>query len=161
MTDIHLISENVTATEEIGAALASAVSDAYPHTPVFVALYGDLGAGKTAFVRGFASVLSPGSRVKSPTYTIVNEYRMGTYPLFHFDLYRMEAPDALDSIGFEEYLNSGVCIAEWSEHLGDARPVKTLNVTITKLDENRRAITLGLPEAAAQAFTCGERSTQC
>ncbi len=161
MTDIRLTSENVTATERIGAALASAIAGVYPRTPVFVALYGDLGAGKTAFVRGFASVLSPGSRVKSPTYTIVNEYRMGSYPVFHFDLYRMEDPDALDSIGFEEYLKSGVCIAEWSEHLGDARPEEMLTVTITKLDETRREITLCLPEAAAAALSTGERGTLC
>ena len=161
MTDIRLTSENVSETEEVGAVLASAVADVYPHTPVFVALYGDLGAGKTAFVRGFASVLSPGSRVKSPTYTIVNEYRLGAYPLFHFDLYRMEDPDSLDSIGFEEYLKSGVCIAEWSEHLGDARPEEMLTVTITKLDENRREITLCLPEAAAHSFLSRKRSTLC
>lgn len=161
MTEIRLTTEDVTSTEKVGASLACAIASAHPHTPVFVALYGDLGAGKTAFVRGFASVLSPGSRVKSPTYTIVNEYRMGAYPLFHFDLYRIEDPDALDSIGFEEYLKSGVCIAEWSEHLGDARPEEMLTVTITKLDENRREITLCLPEAAAQSFSPGERSMLC
>lgn len=161
MTDIRLTSESVTTTEQIGAALASAIAGTYPRTPVFVALYGDLGAGKTAFVRGFASVLSPGSRVKSPTYTIVNEYRRGDYPVFHFDLYRMEDPDALESIGFEEYLGSGVCIAEWSEHLGDARPDEMLTVTITKTDETRREIALCLPEAIAQSFLSAERSTLC
>ncbi len=161
MTGIRLITENVTATEQIGAALASAIAAAHPKSPVFVALYGDLGAGKTAFVRGFASVLSPGSRVKSPTYTVVNEYRMGTYPVFHFDLYRMEDPDALDSIGFEEYLKTGVCIAEWSEHLGDARPDEMMTVTITKLDENRREIELCLTEAAPEAFSSAERSSLC
>ncbi|MBO5671014.1 MAG: tRNA (adenosine(37)-N6)-threonylcarbamoyltransferase complex ATPase subunit type 1 TsaE [Clostridia bacterium] len=158
---MRLTTENVTQTEQIGATLAAAVAAAYPCTPVFVALYGDLGAGKTAFVRGFASVLSPGSRVKSPTYTIVNEYRMGAYPVFHFDLYRMEDPDALDSIGFEEYLKTGVCIAEWSEHLGDARPDEMLTVSITKTDETRREIALCLPEAVARTFSSGERSTIC
>ena len=127
-------------TEAAGAALAHRLSGAHP--PCFIALEGDLGAGKTAFVRGFASVLSPGSRVKSPTYTIVNEYRRGGVPVFHFDLYRVEDPDELDSIGFDEYLASGICIAEWSEHLGDRRPADAITVLIEKCGEEERTITV-------------------
>jgi tRNA threonylcarbamoyladenosine biosynthesis protein TsaE len=125
-------------TERIGADLARYISEW--GKPCFIALNGDLGAGKTAFVRGFASVLSPGSRVKSPTYTIVNEYRRGRVPVFHFDLYRMEDPEGLDSIGFDEYLNSGICIAEWSENLGDRRPEYAITVEIRKTGENERQI---------------------
>ena len=69
-------------------------------TQGFIALYGDLGVGKTEFVRGFVSVLSPGSRVKSPSYTIVNEYLHGTVPVYHFDFYRIGDISELDGIGF-------------------------------------------------------------
>ena len=152
MAEICLSSDSIARTEEIGAALARAIAAAMPQMPVFVAMYGDLGAGKTAFTRGFASVLSPGSRVKSPTYTVVNEYRRGPYPVFHFDLYRMEDPDSLDSVGFDEYLASGICIAEWSEHLGDRQPEEMISVTIRKCGDAARRITLALPEKVAVHF---------
>ncbi len=108
----------------------------------FVALYGDLGAGKTVFVRGFAGVASPGSRVKSPTYTIVNEYRKGKTPVFHFDLYRIGSTDELDGFGFDEYVENGLCIAEWSENLGDMLPENTIRVIIQKAGESERTITI-------------------
>ena len=146
MSDILIQSPSVETTESIGQSLARSVSSSRPNTPCFIALYGDLGAGKTAFVRGFVSVLSSGSRVKSPTYTIVNEYRRGSYPVFHFDLYRVEDPDELDSIGFDEYLQNGICIAEWSEHLGDRCPPDAISVTITKTGEETRSVALSLPD---------------
>ncbi len=157
MKNLVLHSECVEKTEKIGTVLAACIAEAMPDTPVFVALYGDLGAGKTAFVRGFASVLSPGSRVKSPTYTVVNEYRKGQYPLFHFDLYRMEEADSLDSIGFDEYVKTGVCIAEWSEHLPE-KPENFLSVHIQKTGESSREIHLALPDALASLT---ERSLSC
>ena len=107
-----------------------------------MALYGDLGAGKTAFVRGFAGVLSPGSRVKSPTYTIVNEYRQGKKPLFHFDLYRITSEEDLFGMGFDEYVDAGYCIAEWCEHIGSAMPEEPVIVRIEKAGETSRKITL-------------------
>ena len=107
-------------------------------------LTGDLGAGKTAFVRGFSSVLSSGSRVKSPTYNIVNEYRQGATPLYHFDLYRLEdSEDGLDSIGFDHYVQSGHCILEWSEFL-DTRPAGAVTVKITKAGDDKRIIEITL-----------------
>jgi len=109
----------------------------------FIALYGDLGAGKTVFVRGFTGIASPGSRVKSPTYTIVNEYRKGETPVFHFDLYRIGSTDELDGFGFDEYVANGLCIAEWSEHLGDTLPENTIRVLIEKNGETERTITIG------------------
>ena len=127
------ITQSVTETEQCGAELARTLIEKMAGKPVFVALYGDLGAGKTAFVRGFVSVLSPASRVKSPTYTIVNEYRRGKVPVFHFDLYRIESENDLDSIGFEEYVQSGICIAEWCEHIGTALPENAICVHIDKL----------------------------
>ena len=82
-----------------------------------IGLYGDLGAGKTAFVRGMASFLSPGSRVKSPTFTIVNEYKKGPVPIFHFDVFRINAPEELYDIGIDDYLEKGLCIIEWSQKI--------------------------------------------
>lgn len=127
---MECITHSVMETEQCGAELAESL----PKKPLFIALYGDLGAGKTAFVRGFVSILSPGSRVKSPTYTIVNEYRRGSIPVFHFDLYRIESENDLDSIGFEEYVQNGICIAEWCEHIGNALPTGAIHVYIEKTD---------------------------
>jgi tRNA threonylcarbamoyladenosine biosynthesis protein TsaE len=127
-------------TERTGAELARELLDS--GKKYFVALYGDLGAGKTVFVRGFTGIASPGSRVKSPTYTIVNEYRKGKTPVFHFDLYRIGNTDELDGFGFEEYVENGLCIAEWSENLGDMLPENTIRVKIEKAGESERKITI-------------------
>lgn len=127
-------------TESVGAKLAQRLIDT--GKKYFVALYGDLGAGKTVFVRGFTGIASPGSRVKSPTYTIVNEYRKGKTPVFHFDLYRIGSTDELEGFGFDEYVEDGLCIAEWSENLGDMLPENMIRVTIEKSGETERTITI-------------------
>lgn len=81
-----------------------------------VILNGDLGAGKTAFTAGVAAGLGITDYVSSPTFTIVNEYRNGKTPVFHFDLYRLTGEDDLYDIGVEEYLsNDGICIFEWPD----------------------------------------------
>ena len=108
----------------------------------FIAVYGDLGAGKTVFTRGMVSQLSPGSRVKSPTYTIVNEYLKGSVPVYHFDFYRIEGTGELDGIGFDDYLFGGICISEWCEKLGDEMPADYISVTIEKLSDTEREITV-------------------
>ena len=135
-----LIFEKITAcaddTELVGAELAKYV---LANGCDFVALYGDLGAGKTAFTRGFASVIAPDAEVCSPTYTIVNEYE-GRVPLFHFDMYRIEDEDSLESIGFYDYLARGVIITEWSENIPFALPERYIKVEILKLGENERKI---------------------
>ncbi len=136
-----LIFEKITAcadeTERVGAGLAEYIlSNGFD----FVALYGDLGAGKTAFTRGFASVIAPKADVCSPTYTIVNEYE-GTKPLYHFDMYRIEDEDSLESIGFYDYFGRGVIITEWSENIPFALPEKYVKVEILKLGDDERKIT--------------------
>ena len=137
---MEIITHSAEETEAVGARLGAAIENG--EKLFFVAMYGDLGAGKTVFVRGLSSVLSPGSRVKSPTYTLVNEYRKGNRPLFHFDLYRIAEADELDGFGFEEYLKNGNCIAEWSENLGDDIPENTIFVKIEKIGESDRRITI-------------------
>lgn len=137
----EIITNSAAETEAAGATLARALSGEKKGELWFVCLYGDLGAGKTAFVRGFAGVLSPGSRVKSPTYNVVNEYRGGDVPVFHFDLYRFEdSEDGLWGIGFDDYVAGGHCILEWSEFLPEL-PEGAVRVTIEKIGEESRKIT--------------------
>ena len=124
-------------TEAVGEALAKLLQ---PGT--VVAYQGDLGAGKTAFTRGLARGLGYTEPVTSPTYTIVNEYLGGRLPLFHFDMYRLKSSDDLWAIGWEDYLErGGVCAVEWSENVADAMEEPVL-VTIYKLGEDARRITI-------------------
>jgi tRNA threonylcarbamoyladenosine biosynthesis protein TsaE len=111
-----------------------------------VALYGELGAGKTAFVRGLAKGLGLSSRVTSPTFTIVNEYP-GDIPLFHFDLYRLKNEEELFEIGWDDYLErGGIIAAEWSENADNTFPAETVRVRIEKTGESSRRIDITLPE---------------
>ena len=124
-------------TEAVGAALGAVLQ---PGT--VLAYRGDLGAGKTAFTRGLAKGLGCTDLVTSPTYTIVNEYLSGRIPLFHFDMYRLASSDDLWDIGWEDYLErGGVCAVEWSENVEDALE-GAVNVTIEKLGEDARRITI-------------------
>ncbi len=131
--DTHSEAETVSAGEALGGEL----------TPGDVlAFYGDLGAGKTAFIRGVARGLGITSRVSSPTFTIVNEYP-GPVPLFHFDMYRLASSDELFEIGWEDYLaRGGVCCVEWTENVEDAMPEDAVSVVIEKTGENSRKITV-------------------
>lgn len=106
-------------------------------------MYGDLGAGKTAFVQGLATGLLIEDYVNSPTFTIVNEY-MGVMPLYHFDVYRIDDSFEMFDIGFDEYIDGdGVSVIEWAELIEDILPEKRYNITINKTDEeNTREITI-------------------
>lgn len=132
-----LQSNSTEETEAIGASLADRlVSD--EALPRFVALFGDLGVGKTAFIRGFTSRISPSARVKSPTFSLVHEYRGATLSVFHFDLYRIEDEDELYSMGFYDYLDRrGICLTEWSEKIEYALPERYLRVEIVKNSAER------------------------
>lgn len=101
----------------------------------FIAMYGDLGAGKTAFVQGLAKSLGIENHITSPTFTIVNEYE-GRLPLYHFDVYRIADPDEMYEIGYEEYVDgNGVCIIEWAELIEDLFPKDYYKITILKDEE--------------------------
>ena len=124
-------------TEQTGAQFAEKLPDG-----AVVAMYGDLGAGKTAFVRGMARGMGLKCRVSSPTFTIVNEY-LGERELIHFDMYRLNSADELYDIGWEDYLNRGaVCAVEWSEKVTDAFTGEEYTVRIDKLDSVSRRITI-------------------
>lgn len=136
-------------TEELGRRVCEALSsDA--SLPRFVAMYGDLGVGKTAFVRGFCSELCPGVTVKSPTFALVNEYKcksgVSVKKVFHFDMYRIADEDDLYSIGFYDYLRpDALCIAEWCEMIPYALPDEYIKIEITKADlGEKRNITITL-----------------
>lgn len=146
---MNLIKETVTSsfeeTEALGAELAALLSAPDSELPRYVAMYGDLGVGKTAFVRGVASQLAPGCAVRSPTFAIVNEYRSSASatPLFHFDMYRITSEDDLYSCGYDDYLDRGICIVEWCENIPYALPDSYIKVEIEKIsadNENLRRI---------------------
>jgi tRNA threonylcarbamoyladenosine biosynthesis protein TsaE len=138
---MEYISNSEAETSRIGSELASALE---PGT--VVAMYGDLGAGKTAFVRGMAQGLELDARVSSPTFTIVNEY-LGRIPLFHFDMYRLADADELFEIGWEDYIQrGGICAVEWSENVEDAFYKDTIRVYIDKLGDTTRKIRIAFPD---------------
>ena len=147
----ELLKETLTSspeqTEELGDELAKMIkSDS--GIPSFIALYGDLGVGKTAFVRGFVKVFSPSALVRSPTFALVNEYPSAERRLFHFDMYRITGEDDLYSIGYYDYLDGrSVCLVEWSENIPYALPDSFVRVTILKPDiekEDLRSIKIEL-----------------
>lgn len=96
-------------------------------------LEGDLGVGKTVFTQGFASGLGIEGPVCSPTFTIVQEYEEGRFPLYHFDVYRLGDPEEMDEIGYEEYFfGEGVCLIEWPSRIEELIPEGAVRITIEK-----------------------------
>ena len=140
MAVFHSTSESE--TEKLGEDFARSLPGG-----TVVAMYGDLGAGKTAFVRGMARGMGLDCRVSSPTFTIVNEY-LGARELIHFDMYRLSSAEELFDIGWEDYLARGaVCAVEWSENVQDAFWGDEIVVRIEKTGENERRITIGEEES--------------
>lgn len=125
MKKIH--SNSTEETEAIGEKLAGALQG-----NEVIALYGGMGMGKTAFVRGLARGLGVSAEVSSPTFALVHEYR-GRIPLYHFDMYRVGGWDDLYSTGFFDYLDSGaVMVIEWSENIEAALPDGVIRITLEK-----------------------------
>ena len=153
-----VITNTVQETEQIGSTLADTLLE-NSRLPRFIALYGDLGVGKTAFVRGFTQKIAPRTGVRSPTFTLVNEYRGGIIPVFHFDMYRITGEDDLYSIGFDDYLaTNAFCLAEWCENIPFAVQDRHLSVIIRKSDSARpdqRFIEITVhPDGKGDAGTC-------
>ena len=132
------VSSSEKETEALGMRLARSL----PQGGVVIAMYGELGAGKTAFIRGLGAGLGAEGAVVSPTFTIVNELQ-GERELFHFDMYRLGSADELFDIGWEDYLSrGGVCAVEWSENVEDAFDGSEIRVSIRKTGEGSREITM-------------------
>ncbi len=104
-----------------------------------VCLHGDLGAGKTTFVKGMAAGLKLKDTVKSPSFTLINEYGTGAKKLYHMDLYRLASAD-LHDLGLEDYLGGdGICVIEWAERLSHV-PGNVWNITIKRISDRERRI---------------------
>lgn len=103
-----------------------------------VCLNGELGAGKTVFVKGFCKFFEI-DEISSPTFTLVNEYN-GSKPIFHFDVYRLSDEDEFFAIGGDEYFEKGICIIEWSDVIKDVIPDDAIDVRIEKIDDDIRRI---------------------
>lgn len=129
------ISKSPEETEQIAQTFAQTLKPGS-----VVALYGGLGRGKTAFVRGLAKGLHSSDAVSSPTFALVHEYD-GDLPIFHFDMYRIQTLDDLYSTGFFDYLEmNGVVVIEWSENIKDYLPydVIEIHIDLTENDNERR-----------------------
>lgn len=131
------LSESVNQTNMIAKKFVKTISKGD-----IVLLVGDLGAGKTAFVKGVVKALGGDEeQVTSPTFTIVNEYDLEPFPVYHFDLYRLNDPNELYNIGFEEYFyGNGVCFIEWPERAADFFDKTAKVVQIKKLGDTKREI---------------------
>lgn len=115
-------------TWEIGRQLGETVEGG-----TVICLTGDLGVGKTVFTAGFAVGLGITEPICSPTFTIIQVYEEGRLPLYHFDVYRIDDPDEMYEVGFEEYaFGEGVCLIEWGEKIEDILPDKTIFIEIVK-----------------------------
>ena len=138
--------QRVTSSESETAAVGYELAGGLASGSV-VLLYGDLGAGKTAFVRGLAEGMGVDrDEVSSPTFTLVQEYRGGRVPLFHVDLYRLNDPREIEDLGLDEIAEDGVLAIEWAEKLdADARlkPSRYITVRIEHGEDDTRTITLG------------------
>ena len=132
--DIH--STSVEETRRAGARLAASAKagDIY-------ALIGELGTGKTEFVRGFVASLCAGCAVRSPTFTLVNIYDTPAYPVYHFDFYRLKKAEELIEIGFHEYVQGdGVCFIEWADMFPEAIPSAVQQIRFTDMGNGQRLI---------------------
>lgn len=129
-------SDSVARTQQLAAQLAEVVA---PGT--VIALEGDLGAGKTHFVQGFARALGVGSPVTSPTFNVMTAYPEGRLPLYHFDLYRLDDPLELEDVAFYDLVEAdGVSCIEWARKFADEIPASALWISITTTAEGTRSI---------------------
>lgn len=126
-----------------------------------IALSGDLGAGKTALVRGLARGLGCPSRVHSPTFTLVNVYESGRLPLFHLDLYRLETPEQIHGAGVDEYLQpDGVAVIEWAERMGEIEhSTSNLQRSASKVEAPFRRVKIEIVNETTRRITYEDSGT--
>jgi len=146
---------NVLGEREIGSGEAmqafGRILAGYLQTGDVVLLHGDLGAGKTTLTQGIAAGLGVTDAIQSPTFTLVQEHRGASMAMYHLDLYRLEDPSELESLGYETYLDpvDGVSVIEWPERAGDWLPGRFWLVQIDHLGGDRRRVNVRrFPEGA-------------
>lgn len=128
----HSLEETIKTAEKIGSVLKAGDMIAYK---------GGLGAGKTTFTRGIANGLGLGDCVSSPTFALVNEYRGKNITLYHFDMYRIQTEDGLETTGFFDYpFEDNIAVIEWSENIAEFLPENIIYITINTIGENDREI---------------------
>ncbi len=132
--DIYL-SQSEKETEKIGEQIALSCPK-----NAFIALYGDMGSGKTVFMRGFVHALIPNALVSSPTYAILNVYEGNDIQINHFDMYRIASEDDLYSTGYEEVLDQGITVCEWSENIEEFLPESYIKINFVKEGEQARRL---------------------
>lgn len=124
--------ECITNSAEETFALGRKLGEAASPGQVY-ALIGDLGAGKTVLTQGFAAGLRIEEPVNSPTFTILQVYESGRLPLYHFDVYRIEEPDEMDEIGYEEcFYGDGVSFVEWADRIPELLPEQTIRIRMER-----------------------------
>src|SRR3954468_19695141 len=131
-----LISNSGAETVAIGAQCAklAKIGDVF-------ALTGEVGAGKTQFVKGFVAGSGSERDATSPTFTLVHEYDGGVFPIYHFDFYRVDSPDAVMQLGFNDYLyGDGVCLIEWADRFPELIPPDAFKISIEAKTETERLI---------------------
>jgi tRNA threonylcarbamoyladenosine biosynthesis protein TsaE len=130
------LSDHPSKTRALGRELAGGLEGR-----AVVSICGDLGAGKTEFVKGIAEGLGCSDSVTSPTFSLVHEYRTGRLPFLHMDFYRLQDERELDEIGFDDYLNEpAVCAIEWADRFPDRVPTDALWVKIRINSPNERIV---------------------
>ena len=101
-----------------------------------IILSGELGSGKTKFVQGILSYFGLEDEISSPTFNIVNEYNTKSFPIYHFDVYRLEDVSEFYEIGGEDYFQNGLCLIEWGELIKEALPPDFIDISFKKTDNN-------------------------
>ena len=130
---LELRAETAEAMEALGTRLAGCL-----HPGLVIFFHGELGAGKTTFIRGILRGFGYTGAVKSPTYTLVEPYALTKFPVYHFDLYRLNDPEELEFIGVRDYLEGqGVCLIEWAERGATVLPGPDVEITIERAGEAR------------------------
>ena len=146
---LQLEAPDAAATRELGARLAGSL-DSSSHTPMLIGLKGELGTGKTTFVRGFLVALGATAAVRSPTYTLLEEYELGGLRVAHLDLYRLQSREQIEELGIRELLDrTQVLLTEWSERGAGALPGDDVTVELQYAERGRRVRMSGHSAAGA------------
>ena len=142
----------ITTKDEMDTLLLAQNIESEKFPDMVICLIGELGSGKTVFVKGFAQALGINETITSPTFTIVKEYESGELPLYHMDVYRLE--DNKDNIGSTDYFNKGgITIIEWADMIEGELPEERLDIRFRVVDENTRVLTF-IPHGKAYEDLC-------